>query len=215
MLASGLGSSSGIRFAIAGFVARPSSTYQPRAPADRVLYQVVREHFETFRAQAAGVCDGGGLPRFVEEEFEGFLRCGFLAGGFARFQCDGCHQDVPSCFPLLCAAALTTPDLLGHHLRRPLGMYPVEEQRLIRRIPLTGEGKPAAKPRSYLLSSVHTSYRLVSDRVAVTTAMRTRGGLAAARVSDRRPPPRAPGRPPRGRVSRRCPSADSSSACGQ
>jgi hypothetical protein len=36
---------------------------------------------------------------------------------------------------------------------RPLGMYPVEEQRLIRRIPSTGEGKPAAKPRSYLLSS--------------------------------------------------------------
>jgi hypothetical protein len=73
LLASGLGSRSGIRFAIDGFVSRPSSTYhQPRAPADRVLYQVVREHFETVRAKAAGVCDGGGLPRFVEEEFEGF-----------------------------------------------------------------------------------------------------------------------------------------------
>ena len=30
------------------------SVYQPRAPTQGVLYQVVRDHFETFRAQAAG-----------------------------------------------------------------------------------------------------------------------------------------------------------------
>ena len=42
-------------------------------------YDVVRDHFETFRQQALA-CVTGGLPRFVEEEFEGFLRCGFLAG---------------------------------------------------------------------------------------------------------------------------------------
>ena len=33
------------------------------------------------------------LPRFVEEEFQAFLRCGWLAGGFARFRCDGCGVD--------------------------------------------------------------------------------------------------------------------------
>jgi hypothetical protein len=32
-----------------------------------VVYQVVRDHFETFRAQAAGLRDGEGLPRFVEQ----------------------------------------------------------------------------------------------------------------------------------------------------
>jgi hypothetical protein len=31
-----------------------------------VLYQIVRDHFETFRAQAASLRDGDGLPRFVE-----------------------------------------------------------------------------------------------------------------------------------------------------
>jgi len=45
-----------------------------------VLYQVVRDHFETFREQAAGLRDGEGLPRFVEQEFREFLRGGCLAG---------------------------------------------------------------------------------------------------------------------------------------
>ena len=48
-------------------------------PSQGVVYQVVRDHFETFRAQAAGLRGGEGLPRFVEEEFLAFLRCGFLA----------------------------------------------------------------------------------------------------------------------------------------
>jgi hypothetical protein len=55
-----------------------------RQPADETLYQIVRDHFETFRAQAASLRDGEGLPRFVDQEFRDFLRCGWLAGGFAR-----------------------------------------------------------------------------------------------------------------------------------
>ena len=65
----------------------PSPTYEPRQPDRGVLYQVVREHFETFREQAAGLRDGEGLPDFVEQEFRDFLRCGWLGGGFARFRC--------------------------------------------------------------------------------------------------------------------------------
>ena len=67
--------------------------YQPRSPTQGVLYRVVRDHFETFRAQAAGLRDGEGLPRFVEQEFRDFLRCGCLAGGFARFRCAACGPD--------------------------------------------------------------------------------------------------------------------------
>ena len=58
-----------------------------------MLYQIVRDHFETFRAQAANLRDGEGLPRFVERAFEQFLRCGWLAGGFARFRCARCGLD--------------------------------------------------------------------------------------------------------------------------
>lgn len=50
-------------------------------PTQSVLYQIVRDHVETFRAQAGRVFEGERLPRFIEEEFEGFLRCGWLAGG--------------------------------------------------------------------------------------------------------------------------------------
>ena len=73
-------------------MALPSVEYTPRSPGGSVLYQIVREHFETFRAEAAHLRDGEGLPRFVEEEFEAYLRCGWLAGGFARFRC-GCGLD--------------------------------------------------------------------------------------------------------------------------
>ena len=57
------------------------------------MYRVARDHFDTFRAQAAGLRDGEGLPRVVEQEFREVLRCGCLAGGFARFRCDDCGLD--------------------------------------------------------------------------------------------------------------------------
>jgi hypothetical protein len=60
-------------------VAHPSSAYRPRSPADSVLYHIVRDHLETFRGLTARVCDGERLRRFSEEEFEGVLRCGWLA----------------------------------------------------------------------------------------------------------------------------------------
>jgi hypothetical protein len=62
-------------------VAPPSVDYVRRDPAGSVLQQIVREHFETFRAEAAHLRDGEGLPRFVEEEFKAFLRCGWLGRG--------------------------------------------------------------------------------------------------------------------------------------
>jgi hypothetical protein len=70
-----------------------STSYAPRRPEDGTLYQIVRDHFETFRAHAASLRDGEGLPRFVEQEFRDFLQCGWLAGGFARFRCGGCGLD--------------------------------------------------------------------------------------------------------------------------
>ncbi|MGH9160540.1 MAG: transposase zinc-binding domain-containing protein [Vicinamibacteraceae bacterium] len=74
-------------------MSQPSTRYEPRSPAHSVLYQVVRDHVETFLAQAAGLRDGEGLPRFVEQEFRDFLGCGWLAGGFARFHCSTCGFD--------------------------------------------------------------------------------------------------------------------------
>jgi hypothetical protein len=72
---------------------RPSDAYRPRGPAASALYQIVRDHFETFRAHAARLRDGEGLPGFVEQEFRAYLRCGWLAGGFARLRCTRCRHE--------------------------------------------------------------------------------------------------------------------------
>jgi len=74
-------------------VAQPSTTYEPGDPTTTVLFGIVRDHFETFRAQAASLRDGDGLPKFIEQEFRDFLRCGCLAAGFARFRCAACGLD--------------------------------------------------------------------------------------------------------------------------
>jgi hypothetical protein len=66
------------------------------------LHQVVREHLETFLAEARLRGGGEGLPRFVERELREFLTCGVMARGFARFRCDGCAREMLvafSCYP--------------------------------------------------------------------------------------------------------------------
>ena len=95
-------------------VGSPSTVYQPRAPSQGVLYQVVRDHFETFRAQAASLRDGEGLPRFVEQEFRDFLQCGWLAGGFARFRCDDCGLD--RLVPFSCKGRALCPSCGGRRM---------------------------------------------------------------------------------------------------
>ena len=54
--------------------------YTLRDPSASVLYTVVRDHFETFRAESAPLRDGDELLRFVEDEFRAFLLAG--AGGY-------------------------------------------------------------------------------------------------------------------------------------
>ena len=100
--------------ALGGAWARPSTTYEPRQPASSVLYQVVRDHFETFRAQAADLRDGEGLPSFVEQEFRSFLQCGALGGGFARFRCTGCGFD--RLVPLSCHGRGFCPSCGGRRM---------------------------------------------------------------------------------------------------
>ena len=73
---------------------RARSTYVRRRPEDTVLHQVVREHLETFLAEARLRGGGEGLPRFVERELREFLGCGDLTRGFARFRCTDCQHEI-------------------------------------------------------------------------------------------------------------------------
>jgi hypothetical protein len=104
----------GTRLASVCDVARPSRGYEPRSPSESVLYQIVRDHLEAFRARAERVCEGERLPRFIVDEFEGFLRCGSLAGGFARFRCDGCGLD--RLVPFSCKGRAVCPSCGGRRM---------------------------------------------------------------------------------------------------
>jgi Putative transposase len=46
-------------------LAQPSTAYAPGDPTSTVVNGIIRDHFETFRVQAASLRDGEGLPRFV------------------------------------------------------------------------------------------------------------------------------------------------------
>jgi hypothetical protein len=95
-------------------VTPPSQVYEPRRAAESVLYQVVRDHYEAFAAQAGTWRDGQGLPPFIDQEFRGFLRCGWLAGGFARFRCDGCRLD--RLVPFSCKGRAVCPSCGGRRM---------------------------------------------------------------------------------------------------
>ncbi len=91
-----------------------SASYERRSPEASVLYRIVRDHFETFRALAASLRDGAGLPRFVDQAFTEFLRCGWLAGGFARFHCGACGLDRLVAFS--CKGRAVCPTCAGRRM---------------------------------------------------------------------------------------------------
>jgi hypothetical protein len=86
---------------------RACSTYVRRRPEDTVLHRMVREHLETFLAEARLRGGGDGLPAFVEREFREFLSCGVLARGFARFRRTDCQHEILVAFS--CSGGASAP----------------------------------------------------------------------------------------------------------
>jgi hypothetical protein len=72
-------------------VSATEPAYARRRPEESVLYEVVQDELETFLARAQA--RERPVPRFVERELRGFLRCGILAYGFVRVHCDECGLD--------------------------------------------------------------------------------------------------------------------------
>ena len=79
--------------------------YQPREPSGTVLYQVIADHLETFRATLAADPAAKGLPDYVVEEFYAYLQCGILAHGFVRLSCDSCPHQMLLAFKRPCKDA--------------------------------------------------------------------------------------------------------------
>lgn len=65
--------------------------YSRRQPEKTTLYKVIQENWLTLkdRIQEAGDI----LPKYIESEFEEYLKCGILAFGFLRNHCDTCGKE--------------------------------------------------------------------------------------------------------------------------
>jgi hypothetical protein len=57
-----------------------TAQYKRHRPENTLLYQLVERHFSEFKE--ALLQQGKQLPKFVEREFDNFLRCGRLEHGF-------------------------------------------------------------------------------------------------------------------------------------
>jgi ribosomal protein S27AE len=72
-------------------IAGTSCLYERHKPEETRLHKVVSENWLSF--QRAREQEGRTVPKFVVKEFEGYLRCGILAHGFARLHCGQCKVD--------------------------------------------------------------------------------------------------------------------------
>ena len=70
----------------------PTVSYQRRQPEKTVLYKLIQENLLSFYHQIEKDQEKE-LPLFVKKEFEEFLKCGLLAYGFLRLQCQSCRQE--------------------------------------------------------------------------------------------------------------------------
>jgi ribosomal protein S27E len=60
-------------------------------PEQTLLYQLVEAHYPAFLA-AREAADRP-LPKYVQREFEAYLRCGRFEHGFLRVRCESCHAE--------------------------------------------------------------------------------------------------------------------------
>jgi ribosomal protein S27E len=67
------------------------NVYVRHMPEETPLYPIIEEHAPRFFAELRE--QGASLPRFVEAEFEHYLRCGRLEAGFIRVKCTGCRHE--------------------------------------------------------------------------------------------------------------------------
>jgi ribosomal protein S27E len=65
--------------------------YVRHKPENTPLYPIIEQYAPRFFAHLRE--QGTTLPRFVQAEFEHYLRCGRLCHGFLRVKCTGCRHE--------------------------------------------------------------------------------------------------------------------------
>ena len=74
-------------------MARESSPpgYAQHRPEATLLYQLIEQHYPALLA--AREATGRPLPKYVQDEFESYLKCGRLEHGFLRVRCENRHAE--------------------------------------------------------------------------------------------------------------------------
>jgi hypothetical protein len=70
--------------------------YARHRPEETLLYQVVERHHP--EPVAAREATGRPLPKYIQEEFEAYLKCGRLEHGFLRVRCEDCRAGKLAAF---------------------------------------------------------------------------------------------------------------------
>jgi ribosomal protein S27E len=78
-----------------------------------VLYRLVKEHGAEFLRHARDSYDGP-LPRYVEDELRGYVRCGDFSRGFVHLRCRQCAHDLLVAFS--CASRALCPSCAGRRM---------------------------------------------------------------------------------------------------
>jgi len=85
--------------------------YERRRPELSVLHEVVRETWPAFREKAD---EHGGLPKFVQREFDEYLTCGLPEHGLLRVACEECGESMVVAFS--CKRRGFCPGCLGRRM---------------------------------------------------------------------------------------------------
>jgi hypothetical protein len=142
------------------------------------LYRIVQEHLETFLAYARENYERP-LPRYVENEFRDYVKCGIFAYGFLRCKCETCGHDLLVAFS--CKNRGICPSCSARRMCNTAA-------HLVDRV------APNVPVRQWVLSLPFELRRLVAFRADVLTAVariffetvsadyRRRSGVGAARA---------------------------------
>ena len=67
------------------------ASYERHRPEITLLYQLVSQYYPQFQELMGQ--QGTPLPRYIQQEFEAYLKCGRLEHGFLRVRCESCHHE--------------------------------------------------------------------------------------------------------------------------
>ncbi|MGF1468571.1 MAG: transposase [Sandaracinaceae bacterium] len=104
--------------AAASLPGSPGPTYIRRRPEETTLHGAVHRSLPTWLVErdAREMHGGSALPRVVRRELDGFLKCGRLEHGFARFRCGACGTD--RLVALTCKGRGFCPSCMGRRMVR-------------------------------------------------------------------------------------------------